>query len=101
MNLLMYPIEPQAIDPNRYGEAKTFALPCGERSFLYGGDEAIGVFWGGSLHSPMDIFVNQAQARAEARLRLIEALTVPDKKDEEPESTPGKKLSRRSFFKMS
>lgn len=101
MNLVMFPIEPQAIDANKYGEAKTFTLPCGERSFLYGGDEAIGAFWAASLHSPMDIFVNQAQARAEARLRLMEALTVPDEKDAVPEPTPGKKMSRRRFFTMS
>jgi [NiFe] hydrogenase assembly HybE family chaperone len=101
MNLVMFPVEPQSIDVNKYGEAKTFTLPCGERPFLYGGDDAIGAFWAASLHSPMDIFVNQAQAKAEARLRLTEALSVPDKKDEVPEPTPGKKMSRRTFFRMS
>lgn len=77
MNLLLLPLTPSTIDPNRYGEARRIALPGGERNFLYGGDDAIGSFWAASLHSPMETFVVMAQARAEARLRREEALTPP------------------------
>lgn len=96
MNLVLLPEAPEPIDPNRYGEASKVALPGGEWQVLYGGDEAVGAFRAASLHSPMDVFVDQAQARAEARLRLAEALTPPE--PEQDEATGGKTLSRRSIL---
>jgi len=75
MNLVLLPETPEPVEPNRYGEACKRALPGGEMLFLYGGDEAVGAFRAASLHSPMDVFLDQPQARAEARLRLAQALT--------------------------
>jgi len=100
MNLVLLPRAREPIEPNRYGEAHRIALPGGEKLFLYGGDEAVGAFRAASLHSPMDVFVEQAQARAEAKLRLAEALTPPAPAPAVPETaTPaGKRLSRRALL---
>jgi len=97
MNLVLLPVDIKPVDPNSYGKATKRALPGGERLFLYGGDDAVGVLWAVSLHSPMDIFVSQAQAVAEARVRLNEALMPPQ---EEPEAATaaGRKLSRRALL---
>lgn len=104
MNLVLLPELPEPIDPNRYGEAAKLALPGGERIFLYGGDEATGAFRAASLHSPMDVFVDQAQARAEARLRLAEALTPPrqdptEGADASPQPRTPKDISRRAMLR--
>jgi [NiFe] hydrogenase assembly HybE family chaperone len=77
MNLLLLPLAPERIDPARYGRAETIPLPGGARVFLYGGDAAVGAFRAASLHSPMEVFLSPAQARAEAKLRLAEALAPP------------------------
>jgi len=98
MNLTLLPAQPEPIEPDRYGEARKVALPGGERLFLYGGDEAVGAFWGASLHSPMDVFVDQAQARAEARLRLAEVLT-PVEETGGASPAPRQTLSRRDILR--
>jgi [NiFe] hydrogenase assembly HybE family chaperone len=97
MNLVLLPVDMEPVDPNRYCEAAKRALPGGERLFLYGGEETVGALWAVSLHSPMDVFVSQAQAVAEARLRLNEVLLPPQ---EEPEvaTAAGRKLSRRALL---
>ena len=76
MNLVFLPLEPEMVDTNRYGKSRTLALPGGELRFLYGGDEVVGAFWAHSLHSPMQRFTSQAQARSEARTRLAAVLNV-------------------------
>jgi [NiFe] hydrogenase assembly HybE family chaperone len=91
MNLVLLPLAPERIDPARYGRAETIPLPGGARAFLYGGDPAVGAFRAASLHSPMEVFLSPAQARAEARLRLAEALTPPA-----PPPPPA--LDRRALF---
>jgi [NiFe] hydrogenase assembly HybE family chaperone len=91
MNLTLLPVDPEPIAANRYGRAESVALPAGPRSFLYNGDPAVGAFRAASLHSPLDQFLSMPQARAEARLRLTEALTPPA-----PPEPPA--LSRRALF---
>lgn len=77
MNLVLLPEAPEALDPSRYGAASAVTLPGGTMQFLYNGDPALGAFRAASLHSPMEVFKSQPQALAEARLRLIEAVTPP------------------------
>ncbi|MBW6496687.1 MAG: [NiFe]-hydrogenase assembly chaperone HybE [Burkholderiaceae bacterium] len=93
MNLVALPEVVEPLDPARYGSARAFALPAGERVFRYAGDAAQGAFWAASLHSPMAVFRSQPQARAEARLRLAEALTPPSAEADHV-ACP----SRRAFF---
>lgn len=93
MNLVLLPLHAEPIVPARYGEGRTVALPAGERRFRYAGDTAIGAIWTAALHSPMDVFTSQAQARAEARLRIAEAMQPPSPA-RETLACPG----RRAFF---
>ena len=93
MNLVLLPEVAEPLDPARYGAARSVVLPAGERVFRYAGDAAQGAFWTASLHSPMAVFRSQPQARAEARLRLAEALTPPS-----PEADTVACPSRRAFF---
>lgn len=93
MNLVALPEAPEPIDAARYGAARAFSLPAGERLFRYSGDAARGAYWAASLHSPMAVFRSQPQARAEAKLRLAEALAPPPGAADAP-ACPG----RRAFF---
>lgn len=90
MNLIVLPLVPEPIVANRYGESRMIALPSGEKQFLYGGDPEVGAFWAHSLHSPMHKFSSQMQARAEARLRLVQALTRHEPAPESP-CNPGRR----------
>lgn len=92
MNLIVLPLLAEATVPNRYGEARAIMLPAGALPFRYGGDADIGVYWGHSLHSPMQKFGSQAQARSEAQQRLRQAMTVPAATPAAPN------LSRRAFL---
>ena len=93
MNLVLLPEAPEPLDSGRYGSPRKFTLPAGERVFRYAGDAEIGAYWTASLHSPMAVFKSAPQARAEARLRLLDALTPP-----EPEPRPEICPSRRAFL---
>ena len=100
MNLTLLPVVPQAIEPQRYGKAQNFTLPCGERNFLYNGDPAVGLFWGHSLHSPMAEFRIQLQARQEANLRLLQAVTPPPTPAGDPVAGPQpRQVSRRALLR--
>jgi [NiFe] hydrogenase assembly HybE family chaperone len=92
MNLLLLPRDPEPIDSRAFGSSRVVALPGGERVFRYGGDEVIGVLWSYPLHSPMQRFASQLQARSEARLRLAQLMTAP-----EPVSAP-ENPGRRAFL---
>lgn len=93
MNLVLLPLQAEPIDAGRYGESRRIALPGGERVFLYGGDPAVGALWAHSLHSPMQQFGSQMQARTEARLRLAQALMQDERAPQAPHN-PG----RRALF---
>ncbi|MDJ0950887.1 MAG: [NiFe]-hydrogenase assembly chaperone HybE [Alphaproteobacteria bacterium] len=100
MNVVVLPGEKIAADMNAMGKPATVRLPAGETKFMWGGDEATGMFKALSLHSPMDIFVVQGQARAEAKQRLAKLLTPPaqDAATEAPE-TPARPMSRRELLR--
>ncbi len=92
MNLVLLPLDYVAVDANRYGKSRSFALPGGGIEFRYGGDEVVGSFWAHSLHSPMHKFASQTHARSEARIRLAEAMQSPQTRPAVP--SPG----RRAFL---
>jgi [NiFe] hydrogenase assembly HybE family chaperone len=92
MNLVLLPLNHAAVDADRYGRCRSFALPGGGFDFRYGGDEVVGAFWAHSLHSPMQKFTSQAQARGEARVRL--AAAVKSAQTEGRATSP----SRRAFL---
>jgi hypothetical protein len=52
-------------------------LPAGERAFVVGGDELIGLYKAHSLHSPVLNFTLPGQARAEAQRMLALLMTPP------------------------
>lgn len=93
MNLVILPETTVPFDPARCGASRKVALPGGPRVFRVAGDATLGTIWSASLHSPMDVFHSPAQARAEARLRLAEALTPP-REDASVPACPG----RRAFL---
>jgi len=93
MNLVRLPLEPEPLAAGRFGEARMIPLAAGERLFLYGGDPSIGALWAHSLHSPMDAFKSQGQARAAARQALDELL-VRDRSPAPRQHGP----SRRAFL---
>lgn len=93
MNLVVLPLCALPVEPARYGEGCSIALPGGARRFRYAGEAGLGAIWTAALHSPMDVFLSQAQARAEARLRLAEAMTPPAPDPEAPA-----RPARRAFL---
>lgn len=76
MNAILLPEQPRPIDWSRVGRSVEVALPAGPRAMMIGAEEAIGAYLMLSLHSPMDQFKHQPQARSEA-IRQILALTTP------------------------
>lgn len=93
MNLVILPDPVAPIEAGRYGAGRKVLLPRGPQLFRLAGDSTLGTIWTASLHSPMDVFRSQPQARAEARLRLAEALTPPEADAAAP-ACPG----RRAFL---
>lgn len=93
MNLVVLPIAPEPLDASRYGQGRKVEFPAGARRFRYAGDPGFGAVWTSALHSPMDVFTSPAQARAEARLRMTEAMTPPQSA-QDTVACP----SRRAFF---
>ena len=107
MNLTLLPEANDPVDPGRYGEGRNIDLPGGTRNFLYNGDPVTGVFWGHSLHSPMDAFKTRAEALAAARTALAAAMTPPEEVQRQieaaaadPKAPPAAQgLSRRRFLR--
>jgi [NiFe] hydrogenase assembly HybE family chaperone len=76
MNLTILPIEPAPMDMAGIGRSVVVELLAGQRTFVTGGDEAIGLYKAHSLHSPVLTFTLPGQARAEA-LRALALLMAP------------------------
>jgi [NiFe] hydrogenase assembly HybE family chaperone len=102
MNALVLPPEHQPMDLNTIGRKVDVELPSGTRSFIWSGDEQLGMFKSLSLHSPMQQFLSQEQARAEAR-RLVEIFLQPEQEPEPAPAAPAGNdkpaLSRRDFLR--
>jgi [NiFe] hydrogenase assembly HybE family chaperone len=77
MNLIALPIEPAPMDMAEIGRTVRVMLPAGQRAFVAGGDELIGLYKAHSLHSPVLNFALPGQARAEAQRMLALLMTPP------------------------
>ena len=77
MNLITLPIEPVPMKMAEIGRTVRVMLPAGERAFVVGGDERIGLYKAHSLHSPVLNFTLPGQARAEAQRMLALLMTPP------------------------
>ena len=100
MNLVILPRDKIAMDLNAMGRQQPERLPAGETAFMWGGDEVTGMFKALSLHSPMNVFVVQAQARAEAQQQLAKHLAPPaEEKESKTPETPGRHVSRRALLR--
>ncbi len=100
MNVVLLPRDTIAMDMNIMGKQATVRLPAGEMAFMWGGDEVTGMFKALSLHSPMNIFVVQAQARAEAQQRLVKLLTPPaEDAESKVREAAGRRMSRRELLR--
>ena len=77
MNMITLPIEPAPKKMAEIGRTVRVMLPAGERTFVVGGDEMIGLFRAHSLHSPVLNFRLPGQARAEAQHMLALLMTPP------------------------
>jgi [NiFe] hydrogenase assembly HybE family chaperone len=77
MNLITLPIEPAPMKMAEIGRPVRVMLPAGERAFVVGGDELIGLYKAHSLHSPVLNFTLPGQARAEAQRMLALLMTPP------------------------
>ncbi len=98
MNLILLPRDIVPMDMNAMGKPQPERLPAGETPFIWGGDEVTGMFRALSLHSPMDVFVVQAQARAEAQQQLAKWL-APPAEEAQTQETPGRPMSRRDLLR--
>ena len=76
MNLIMLPIEPVPMNMAEIGKTVPVELPAGQRTFVVGGDETVGLYKAHSLHSPVLNFTLPGQARAEAQ-RMLALLMTP------------------------
>ncbi len=76
MNLIILPIEPVPMDMAAIGKSVPVELPAGQRIFVVGGDETVGLYRAHSLHSPVLNFTLPGQARAEAK-RMLALLMTP------------------------
>ena len=78
MNMITLPIEPVPMNMAEIGRTVSIELPAGERAFVVGGDELIGLYKAHSLHSPVLNFTLPGQAQAEARRMLGLLMTLPE-----------------------
>jgi [NiFe] hydrogenase assembly HybE family chaperone len=96
MNLIVLPIEPTPMDMAAIGKASVIELPAGKRTFVVGGDAAIGLYKALSLHSPVLNFTLPGQAQAEAQ-RQLATLMAPGV-EEAPASSNSAKFDRRALL---
>ena len=76
MNLVLLAFVTEPMCLAQIGRSAIVALPAGERTFVIGGDEVVGLYRAYSLHSPVLNFTLPGQALAEAR-RSLALLTTP------------------------
>jgi len=77
MNLIVLPLQPVPMDMAAIGRTSVIELPAGQRTFVVGGDDVIGLYKAHSLHSPVLNFTLPGQAQAEARRMLALLMTPP------------------------
>ena len=98
MNLIILPIEPVPMDMAAIGRTVRIELPAGERAFVVGGDEVIGLYKAHSLHSPVLNFTLPGQARAEAQ-RMLSLLMTPAAEEAAAKNGPaGSGVDRRALL---
>jgi [NiFe] hydrogenase assembly HybE family chaperone len=98
MNLIILSIEPEPMDMAAIGRTVQIVLPAGERAFVVGGDEVIGLYKAHSLHSPVLNFTLPGQARAEAQ-RMLSLLMTPAAEEAATTNGPtGSGVDRRALL---
>jgi [NiFe] hydrogenase assembly HybE family chaperone len=95
MNLILLPIEPTPMDMAAVGKSENIELPAGNRMFMIGGADAVGLYKAHSLHSPVLNFTLPGQAQAEARRQLAILMTPPAA---EPRKSGQRELDRRALL---
>jgi [NiFe] hydrogenase assembly HybE family chaperone len=98
MNLIVLPLAPAPMDMAAIGKSVVIDLPAGQRTFVVGGDEVIGLYKAHSLHSPVLNFTLPGQARAEARRQLALLMTPAVPEPVAPENSGARGLDRRALL---
>lgn len=98
MNMITLPIMPVPMNAAEIGRTVSVELPAGNRPFVIGGDEVIGLYGAHSLHSPVLAFKLPGQARAEAQRRLALMMTLPAAKLAAPSGSRASGLDRRALL---
>jgi [NiFe] hydrogenase assembly HybE family chaperone len=98
MNLIALPIDPAPMDMAAIGHTIQIALPAGERAFVVGGDEVIGLYKAHSLHSPVLNFTLPGQARAEAQRMLSLQMTPAAEEAAATNGPAGSGVDRRALL---
>jgi len=98
MNLIVLPLEPAPMDMAQIGKSVVVELPAGQRSFVVGGDDIVGLYKAHSLHSPVLNFTLPGQARAEAKRQLAMLLTPPAGEPTPARSSGNNGLDRRALL---
>ena len=98
MNLTILPIEPAPMDMAAIGRSVVVELPAGQRTFVVGGDEAIGLYKAHSLHSPVLTFTLPGQARAEAQRTLALLMAPPPAEPAPPRAAARSGVDRRALL---
>lgn len=78
MNLLLLPLQPEALDDLEAGEKVSHILPAGRFEFVVGQEGALGLYLSCSLFSPVFQFEDQDTACLTAQAVLEEVLTSPE-----------------------
>jgi len=98
MNLLVLPIERQPLNMAQVGKSVALELPAGERTFVIGGDEVIGLYRAHSLYSPVSSFTLPGQAQAEANRLLALLMTSPTAEPVTADAQPAHGVDRRALL---
>jgi len=98
MNLIVLPLEPAPMDMAQIGKSVVIELPAGQRNFVVGGDETVGLYKAHSLHSPVLNLTLPGQAHAEAKRQLAMLLTPPPADPAPARSTGKSGLDRRALL---
>lgn len=98
MNLIVLPLEPAPMDMAQIGKSVVIELPAGQRNFVVGGNEIVGLYKAHSLHSPVLNFTLPGQARAEAERQLAMLLTPPAADPAPARGTGNNGLDRRALL---